>query len=115
MAHILIVEDDPAIGNLLVRAVARLGHTSTLIENGAIALNHLDTLAVALLITDLQIPGLSGVALLEHVRDRQHRPRTVVVSGHMEELNVATELADRVFAKPFLVREVQAAVAELLA
>lgn len=115
MAHILIAEDDHNISDLLVRFLTRLGHTIQVARDGLAALAHLDSQAFDLLITDLNLPHLSGVDLIRRVRSSSSQPPIVVCSGLMCQSPDVASFADRLLPKPFTVLELQSTIAELLA
>ena len=64
MKEILIIEDDPSIGNLLEEALGREGYRTTRAYSGTEALFVLEHTKPALILLDLMLPGLSGEALL---------------------------------------------------
>ena len=70
MAHILVVEDDPAIAELVRLYLARDGHAVELVANGARALRHVETAApdLDLIVLDLMLPGLDGRGLCRRIR-----------------------------------------------
>jgi two-component system cell cycle sensor histidine kinase/response regulator CckA len=63
-AHILLVDDEPALLRLATQALERAGHRVTTAEDGQDALEQLqDGLSPDLLVTDVAMPGLDGVEL----------------------------------------------------
>jgi DNA-binding NtrC family response regulator len=71
-ATILIVDDDPVQRRLLTAAVERFGYRPTIAENGEAALAVLtgnDGDSIALVILDLIMPGLGGMAVLTKLRE----------------------------------------------
>jgi DNA-binding NtrC family response regulator len=78
---ILIVDDDPVQRRLLSAAVERLGHKAVAVDGGQAALDVLssrDGEGVALMILDLVMPDLDGMAVLSRLRDWE-RPLPVIV------------------------------------
>jgi len=80
--RILVVDDEPNQLVTLSRILARQGHDVLTAENGAEALDLLDHEPVDLMITDLNMPGMDGMALLREIADRKIRPSTVVLTGY---------------------------------
>jgi DNA-binding response OmpR family regulator len=113
MAHILIAEDDPDISSIFTRILTHLGHSFLVARDGCGALAYLDTQPFDLLITDLDLPQLSGVALIQLLASRACRPPIIVSSGHSIPSEIAV-LADGVLAKPFYLDQLTALLAELL-
>ncbi len=61
---ILVVEDDPAIRTLVQRALARAGYAVSAAPDGTASIAHLTKSLPRLVITDLQMPGMDGHALI---------------------------------------------------
>ena len=74
---VLVVDDEADIRLGLRKLMATLGIEAREAESGAVALQRLQEAPADLIVTDLMMPGLSGVELLEAVKRR--RPETVVV------------------------------------
>ena len=70
MAHILIVDDDPALLRLLALRLHYEGHTTMAASGGAQTLSLIDHDVPQLLITDLRMPGMDGLQLFEAVHRR---------------------------------------------
>jgi len=67
MAHILIVEDEKSINDLIAMNLVLVGHTSEQVYNGNEALNYIKQNKYSLIIMDIMLPGLDGFALIQHV------------------------------------------------
>ena len=66
LQHILVIDDDPVMRELLAALFAAKGHSVSLAEDGDIALVRLrEGLVAEVILTDIQLPGLSGEALAE--------------------------------------------------
>jgi len=76
-ASILVVDDEPAMRLLVTSILKGEGHEVTAAANGEEALQLTEKHHYHLVITDLKMPGMSGVALLERVK--QDDPETVVI------------------------------------
>ncbi len=82
---ILIVDDDPVQRRLLSAAVERFGHKPVAVEGGEAALDLLrgpDGEAVALMILDLVMPDLDGMAVLARLREGDRRIPVIVQTAH---------------------------------
>jgi len=66
-AHILIVDDDPAILSMFQRAMEVAGHNCTVSHDGKSALSILSHTAVDLVITDINMPEMNGIELAKKV------------------------------------------------
>ena len=87
MATVLVVDDDPAVRRLVTGVLDRAGHRVLQAADGAAALSlaGAESDPVALLLTDVVMPGLSGEAVAERLRDAHPDLRVVYMSGYSEE------------------------------
>ena len=67
-ATLLVADDDPAVRQSLERTLAREGYTVVLAPDGQAALDRLRQGGVDLLLSDLRMPGLTGLELLREVK-----------------------------------------------
>jgi two-component system response regulator HydG len=67
-ATLLVADDDPAVRQSLERALTREGYTVVLAPDGQAALERLRQGGVDLLLSDLRMPGLTGLELLREVK-----------------------------------------------
>jgi DNA-binding NtrC family response regulator len=114
MARILLAEDDAATRDLVQRALGLDGHEVVVTQDGAEALDQLMAAPgrIDLLITDVQMPGLDGVALVEKGLAVSPRLRVVLMSGFADELGRADHLKgkiSRIITKPFTLEQIRAA------
>ncbi len=119
MARILIAEDEQPVRELLARALKQDGHEISTAPDGAAAL---DTLAEEgpfdLLLTDIRMPIMDGVALaLSASRDH---PNLVIVlmtgyAGEKERAQGLNALVHDVILKPFTLPDIKQALKEALA
>ena len=119
MARILLADDDASTRNLVQRALATDGHTVTSTQDGTEALEKLREApdAFDLLITDVQMPGLDGIALAEAGLAANGKLRVVLMSGFADEFGRADHLRakiSQVMTKPFTLEQVKAAVRSAL-
>jgi len=75
--RILIVEDEATLAANMARYLTRLGHSTTTVGTGRDALAEVDHRTFDLVITDLRLPDIDGLAVLDHVRATS--PETVVL------------------------------------
>jgi len=115
MATVLIVDDDPAIVEVLMAYLTAEGHTVEMENDGLAALALLPRADVAII--DWMLPGMSGVELTAHAR-REYPQLPVLlltargeVEDRLEGLNAG---ADDYVVKPFSPREIVARVRALL-
>lgn len=117
--RILLAEDDPNMVRLLTRHLRREGFEVVAFPDGAAALAQAPESGAALVISDIEMPNLDGLDLLESLRARaefRHIPIMMLTAMGDESYVVrAFELgADDYVLKPFSIREVTARVRRLL-
>lgn len=79
---VLVVEDDALMRSFLVDVLAAEGHRVESASDGAAALARLERNAWDLVVTDLKMPGLDGLALLREGRKVRPEARWVVITAH---------------------------------
>lgn len=118
MAKVLIAEDEAGVREFVARALQIAGHQVMTADDGLTALEALDENAFDLLLTDIVMPGMDGIALALKVADTWPQTRILLMSGYAAERQRAHNLealVHRVVAKPFSLREISSAVSETLA
>lgn len=116
-SHILVVDDDDRIRNLLKQFLARQGHALTTAPDAATTRKLLQTLRFDLIILDVMMPGEDGLALLEALRDAGDRTPVLLLtargqaSDRIEGLRLG---ADDYLPKPFEPEELALRAAAIL-
>ena len=115
MAKILIVDDDGDLRTLLGLCFLRRGHSIVVASNGAEGLACVTSHRPDLLVTDLNMPVMDGLALLRCLRaSGQHDLPAIVLTARSDQRAPAAAAgADAFLVKPVPLREL-AEVAELL-
>ncbi len=80
-AHLLLVDDDPNTLASLSRAFRMAGHEATVCDNAARAVELLRTETFDLILSDVVMPGRSGLDLLEDLKKAGVKTPIVLVSG----------------------------------
>jgi CheY-like chemotaxis protein len=120
MARILIAEDEEGIRSLVARALSMDGHSVMTANDGAEALELLarERGAFELLLTDIRMPVMDGIALaLTAARDHPH-VAILLMTGFADQRERAhglDTLIHDVIAKPFTLADIRVAVNEALA
>jgi len=117
--QVLIVDDDPDTRGSMRRVLERQGYSVVVAGSGAEALRLLEGthVPVDLMITDVQMPGLPGDALVEQVRRSWPELPVLFVSGEpaYASLPLAASRRARFLLKPFGQEELLVGVLRLLA
>ncbi|MEM6702679.1 MAG: sigma-54 dependent transcriptional regulator [Acidobacteriota bacterium] len=82
MPRILIVDDEPGLREFMVDALETEGYEVSSAESGETGLLELRRRAYNLLITDLKMPGLTGLELLRQAREEQPELEVLVLTAH---------------------------------
>jgi len=101
--RLLLVEDKESFRRLLVQAMAP-GWDVTAVGDPAAALEALDAAPYGILVTDLRLPGMSGLELLKAAKRRQPALRAVLMSAFGEPRDIVEAMrwgADDFLPKPF--------------
>lgn len=81
-ARILVVDDDAAVGWALEQALQAAGYTVALAADGAAALRQLRRQEPDLVITDIRMPGMSGLELLGVLKAAHPAVPVIVSTAH---------------------------------
>ncbi|MEM9208131.1 MAG: response regulator [Pseudomonadota bacterium] len=111
-AHILIVEDEPKIAELLRDYLEQAGYRTDWLDNGEAVDTWVRTNTPDLLLLDLMLPGKDGLTVCQELRAHSQVP-VIMVTARIDEIDrlLGLELgADDYVCKPFSPREVVARV-----
>ena len=117
MSKIVVVEDDPAIAEMLVYHLQDLGYDVVHFEDGLSAKEYFAVNQCDLVLLDIMLPKYNGLDLCRELRQQQaHLPIMLLTSLDSEaDRVVGLELgADDYLTKPFSMRECQARIKALL-
>jgi two-component system response regulator PilR (NtrC family) len=112
MAAILVVDDDETIRDMLYDLFEE-NHRCHLAETAEQALSYLETEHYDVILTDISMPGLSGLELLGHVRQSQPETPVIVITGIQDQAHAQGLLklgAFHFLLKPFRLEMVEASV-----
>ncbi|MGD9805244.1 MAG: response regulator [Hyphomicrobiaceae bacterium] len=118
MARILLADDDKGALDLVRRALELDGHKVVTAEDGSEAQSLMQSGRFDLLVTDVQMPGLDGIALAKDAVARHAGIRIVLMSAYAEGLDRAAPLVAggaRVLVKPFAIDRIRAEVRAAMA
>jgi len=116
MAKVLIVDDDPAIRDVLRFALGRAGFEVLEAEDGRLALERFAAAAPDLVVLDVMLPGIDGIEVCRALR-RESAVPILFLSSKEDEIDrvVGLEIGgDDYIGKPFSPRELVARVKALL-
>jgi CheY-like chemotaxis protein len=108
--NILIVEDDPAIVDLLVELMGDEEHAISVAQDGVDAFERLRQERYDLLICDIWIPGMSGLQLLHAIKELPEQVHVIIMTADDTPevmLRAVREHAHQFVSKPFKLDEMQ--------
>jgi CheY-like chemotaxis protein len=111
--RILVVDDDAVIRTLLRVALESEGYEVIEAADGAEGLQRYQADPPDLVITDLQMPGMHGLELLQALHRVVPTPALMAISGDREALAQARRFTPHTFVKPLPLAHVLAAVRAL--
>ena len=120
MPRVLIADDEESMRVLVARAIAMDGHDTVTAQDGTEALDILtrDNGAFDLLLTDIQMPVMDGIALALSAKRDFPDLTILLMTGYAAQRERASNLnaiAHDVISKPFSVADIRTAVADALA
>lgn len=115
--QILVADDDAVIRKGLLRILSAEGYEVETVSNGRAALERLEQKRFKLLVTDLKMPGMSGLEVLASIRTSQPELPVVLITGYaaidnaVEAMkNGATDYLSKPFENDELVEKVRNAI-----
>jgi len=114
--RILVVDDDPTVGEVVARYLEHAGYAVTVVADGQVALDKALADPPDLVVLDLMLPGLDGLEVFRRLRARFPVPVVMLTAlGDESDRLVGLELgADDYVTKPFSPRELVLRVQSVL-
>jgi DNA-binding response OmpR family regulator len=81
-AQILVVDDEANIRLTLHALLTRAGYAVTMASSGEEAIALIDQHGFDLLLVDLKMPGIDGMQVVGHIRQKQPEATIIVLTGH---------------------------------
>jgi len=107
--RIMVVDDDEGMRHILSMALSGMGYEAVAASSGTEALNLLLKSSFALVLTDLEMPGMDGWNLASRIRNRFPSIPVVLITGYakkdvMERMKGSS--VDDVIFKPFRLEDI---------
>lgn len=106
---ILVADDEPSVREFVERALTHAGYTVTAVQDGNAALKALGQKKFDLLLTDIVMPDLDGIALSLKVAKDYPDTKIMMMSGYANQRQRAHNLdflAHEIISKPFTLDEI---------
>jgi two-component system nitrogen regulation response regulator NtrX len=82
MSAILIVDDEAGVRGSLGAVLRDEGYTVAVVDSGEACLEHVTQHDYDVILLDIWLPGIDGLATLERLRERRNDAQVVMISGH---------------------------------
>lgn len=115
---ILVADDEPSVRQFVERALNYAGYAVTSVPDGNAALEELTKRSYHLLLTDIVMPELDGIALALKVSKDYPKTKILMMSGYANQRQRAHNLdflAHEVISKPFTLDEITQRIKSVLA
>ena len=114
--HVLIVEDDPTVSEVVARYLGREGFEVEVVADGRAAVDRARTRPPDAMVLDLMLPGLDGLEVFRRLRSFSSTPVIMLTArGNEDDRVLGLELgADDYVSKPFSPRELTARIKSVL-
>jgi len=115
MAILLIIDDDAAVRETLSELFSE-AHECHTADRAEQALEYLQIENYDVVLTDISMPGLSGLEVIRRMKEEHPETPVIVISGNIEDGSALLEMgAFAYFGKPFLLEEIENAVVRAIA
>ncbi len=112
MPHILVIDDEKPILDLVRLVLTRAGFKVEIAPDGQEGINKFDAGCFDLVIIDILMPGVNGNSVVKHIRN-SHRPDTPIIGFSGTPWLCENSEFDTVFAKLFPLKDLVNSVQEL--
>jgi signal transduction histidine kinase len=82
MKQLLVIDDEPAILEMLELSLSREGYNVLTAENGEDGLRIFEEKGLKLILTDIKMPGMDGIEVLRRVKAIDLEAEVIVITGH---------------------------------
>lgn len=116
IAHMLVVEDDASIARLLIQFLQGEGYKANAVASGELALTYVRNTPPDLIVLDLMLPGMDGIATCQRLRSFYTRPLLMLTAqeGDMQEVIALNAGVDDFMQKPIRPHVLKARIQALL-
>ena len=110
---ILVVDDEQVLCDILMKVLSREGYQVQTVTDGTAALNYISNARVDIMISDIMMPGINGLELMQKVKERWPDIAVILITGYGDTYTVKDAMlqgADEYITKPFKSHEVSLVV-----
>jgi PAS domain S-box-containing protein len=82
MTKLLLIDDEPDILRVLSRSLRADGYEVSTALNGSEGLAQFERMPFDIVVTDIKMPGMDGIAVLKHIKEREPDTEVIIITGH---------------------------------
>lgn len=114
--HIMLVEDEEIVRNVIYEILTDLSYHVVSFSNGASALEYYkkNPNEIDVVISDMRMPNMTGLQLLKKLQALNPKLLFIMLSGFVNEINLEENGQIKILAKPVSVKTIEAAIKTLL-
>ena len=108
--RVLIVDDEEGYRKVLSNSLADLGYETKAVNNGFEALEEIKRRRYSIILLDVQMPGMDGIELLDHLQGTRFNSHIVIITAYTGEEVVKEAIkkgAKKVITKPFSIDDLE--------
>ena len=102
--EVLLVDDEPIVGNRLKPALAKFGCNVEFFEDPKKAMIRIDEKEFDIVVSDIMMADVNGIQLLEYIQKKSDRTKVIMITGYATETLAREAMAKGAFdiiSKPF--------------
>ncbi len=81
-AKILLVDDEVAFANNIAKLISKRGYEVITVYNGESAIQAIEENEFDVIVLDLKMPGLDGLATLKQIKKKRPNVEVIILTGH---------------------------------
>ena len=113
--EVLLLDDETIVGNRLGPALEKVGYDVEVFEDPRKALNRIREKKFDIVITDIMMPDVNGIQILEEVQKKSDKTKVIIITGYAT-VALAREAMDKgacdMIAKPFSPNDLRSVIAK---
>jgi len=109
---VLVVEDDDDLRQMACDLITLLGYAPAAAASAEDALAALATRRFDIMLADIGLPGMDGIALARRARGENQALRVIFATGHVDAGSEAARLGSAILKKPYNLAQLQRALEE---
>jgi DNA-binding NtrC family response regulator len=111
--EILLLDDEIIVGNRLGPTLEKVGYEVEVFEDPKKALNRIHEKEFDIVVTDIMMPDVNGIQVLEEVQKKSDKTKVIIITGYAT-VSLAREAMDKgafdMIAKPFKPSELHSVI-----